>query len=93
MYHTALHLVEGSRNGASLSARLLGGEPGGRAPLLVIPKDMLSKALEMDVCFPRGPAFGEHGGTLFPRAFERRDTFLYLGEFCKEFERYVKKAL
>jgi hypothetical protein len=27
----------------------------------------------------------------FLRAFERRDTFLYLGEFYKEFERYVKK--
>ena len=23
-----------------------------------------AKALEMDVCFHRGPAFGEHGGTL-----------------------------
>jgi hypothetical protein len=34
------------------------------APLLVNPKDMLSKALEMDVCFHKGPAFGEHGGTL-----------------------------
>ena len=28
------------------------------------PKDMLNKALEMGVCFHRGPAFGEHGGTL-----------------------------
>jgi hypothetical protein len=27
-------------------------------------KDMLSKALEMGVCFHRGPALGEHGGTL-----------------------------
>jgi len=26
----------------------------------------------------------------FPRAFERRDKFLYLGEFYKKFERYVK---
>ena len=34
------------------------------APLLVTPKDMLSKALEMDICFHRGPTFGEHGGTL-----------------------------
>ena len=31
---------------------------------------MLGKALEMGVCFHRGPAFGEHGGTLFFRAFE-----------------------
>jgi hypothetical protein len=28
------------------------------------PKDMISKALEMGVCFHRGPALGEHGGTL-----------------------------
>ena len=35
------------------------------------PKDMLSTVLEMDVRFHRGPAFGEHGRTLLPRAFER----------------------
>ena len=28
------------------------------------PENMLSKALEMDICFHRGPAFGENGGTL-----------------------------
>jgi hypothetical protein len=28
------------------------------------PKDMLSKVLEMGVCFRRGPAFGEYGWTL-----------------------------
>jgi len=28
------------------------------------PKDILSKALEIGVCFSRGLAFGEHGGTL-----------------------------
>jgi hypothetical protein len=33
-------------------------------PLLGTPKDVLSKVLEMGVCFHRGPAFGEHGGTL-----------------------------
>jgi len=27
-------------------------------------KDRLSKAVEMDVCFHRGHAFGEHGGML-----------------------------
>jgi len=43
------------------------------------PKNMLSKALEMNICFHRAPAFRENGGTL-PRAFERRD-FFYLGEF------------
>jgi len=29
------------------------------------PKDMLSNALEMGVCFHWGPAFGEHGRVLF----------------------------
>jgi len=43
----------------------------------VIPKDMLSKALKMDVSFHRGSAFEEHGGRSFPRAFERKDKFLY----------------
>jgi hypothetical protein len=32
-------------------------------------------------------------GCSFPRALERRDKFLYLGEFYKEFERYVNKAM
>jgi hypothetical protein len=30
-------------------------------------------------------------GRSFPWVFERRDRLLYLGEFYKEFERYVKK--
>jgi hypothetical protein len=54
---------------------------------------MLSKALVMEVCFHRSPAFGEVGVLSFHRVFERRDKFLYLGEFYKEFERYVKKDL
>jgi hypothetical protein len=49
-----------------------------------------SKALEMDVSFHRGPPFGEPGDSSFHMAFERREKFIYLGEFCKEFERYVK---
>ena len=73
--------MEGSRNGASLSEGTLSGAPARRASLLGTPKDMLSKALEMDVCFRMGPAFGEHGGTLLSRVFERGDTFLYLGQF------------
>ena len=28
------------------------------------PENMLSKALEMDIRFHRGPTFGENGGTL-----------------------------
>ena len=35
-------------------------------------KDMLSKALEMSVCFHGGPVLGNMGGSSFPRAFERR---------------------
>jgi len=41
---------------ASLSKGALQGEPGGRAPLLGTPKDMLSKALEMGM-FPYKPRF------------------------------------
>jgi hypothetical protein len=40
------------------------GERGEKAPLLGVPKDMLSKALETGFCFYRGAAFGEHRGTL-----------------------------
>jgi hypothetical protein len=54
---------------------------------------VLSKDLEMDVCFHRGPTFGELGGRSFHRAFERRDKFICVGEFYKEFERYVEKGL
>jgi len=42
------------------SKELYERKPGVRAPLLETPKDMLSKDLEMGVCFYRGPAFGEH---------------------------------
>jgi hypothetical protein len=31
-------------------------------------------------------------GRSFHRGFERRDTFLYQGNFYNEFERYVKKG-
>ena len=52
-----------ARSEASLSNGAL-LEPSGWAPLLMTRKDMLSTALEMGVCFYRGPAFGEHGGKL-----------------------------
>jgi len=74
-------MEEGSGNGASLSEGALSGEPGGRAPLLGTPKDMLSKALEMGVCFPKSPAFRERGGTFLARAFEKRGKILYSGKF------------
>ena len=31
-------------------------------------------------------------GRSFPRAFERRENFLYLGKLYEEFERYIKRA-
>jgi hypothetical protein len=67
-------MKEGSRYGASLCEGTLwgGGGPGGRTPVLGIPKDMLSKALEMGFCLHRDPAVGEHGGRSLPRAFEKR---------------------
>ena len=74
-------MKEGCRDGASLSEEALWGEPGGRARLLGTLKDMLSKALEMDICFHRCPASGELGGWSFPVAFEGREKFLYIGKF------------
>ena len=41
-----------------------GNLEGGGAILLVTLTDVLSKALEMNVCFHRGLALGEHGRTL-----------------------------
>jgi hypothetical protein len=46
--------------GHSLSEGSRLGKPGGMAPVLGTPKDMLSQVLETGVCFPRGPAFGAH---------------------------------
>jgi hypothetical protein len=37
------------------------------------------KAVEMGVCYHRGPRFREHGGgRTFPRAFERRVSYFNL---------------
>jgi len=45
-------------------------------------KDMLSKALEMDVSFHKGPCFwGKWRDAPFLGSFERWNKFLYLGEF------------
>jgi hypothetical protein len=41
----------------------------------------------------RGPLLGNKEGRSFPRAFERKDKFLHLRNFYKEFEICVKKAL
>jgi hypothetical protein len=50
---------------ASLVEESFCGGPLGRAVLLGALKVVLSKALEWGSCFYRGPAFGEHGGSLF----------------------------
>jgi hypothetical protein len=76
---------ESSRNGVSLSNGALWGEPGIRAPLLVTPEDMLSKTVEIDVCFHRSPLWAKMEGLSFSSAFERRDKFCYWWEFYKEF--------
>jgi hypothetical protein len=41
---------------------------------------MLSKALEIGVCFHRGPVLGNMGGRSFLRAFERRVKFSFYQE-------------
>ena len=57
--------------------------------LLGTPKDMLSKALEMGVCFHKGPVLGNMEGRCFPRAFERGVKFhFYQENFYEEFERH-----
>jgi len=54
---------------------------------------MPRKALEMDVCFHRGPVLGNMGGRSFPRAFESRVKFLYIRRpFIEEFDRHVKEG-
>jgi len=54
---------------------------------------MLSKALEIGVCFHRGPVLGNTERRSSPRAFERRENFLYLGKFlCGILEVCKKKS-
>jgi hypothetical protein len=43
---------------------------------LKYPKDMLSKALQMGVCFHRVPLMGNMEGCSFLRAFEKRKKIL-----------------
>jgi hypothetical protein len=57
-------------------------------------KDILSKAVEMGVCFHRGPTFGEHGGTLPSQGLQEKEKISLFREiFYEVFERYVKKAM
>ena len=65
------YMKEGSSNRASISEGLHQGDPEGVLLYWGPPKVMLSKALEMGVCFHTGPAFGEHGGALLGN-MERR---------------------
>jgi len=44
-------------------------------------KDILSEALEMGVSIG-APLLGNMERRSLPRAFERREKFLYLGKFC-----------
>jgi hypothetical protein len=45
---------------------------------------MLSKALEMGLCFHRGLLLGDMEGRSFPRAFERREKVFIYGNFYEE---------
>lgn len=54
----------GSRFGVSFSKGSLRGEPEGSSILMGTPNGMLSKALEMGVCFNRSPAFEDREDTL-----------------------------
>jgi len=62
------------------SISLCGSSKRGGEPLLGTPKVMLSKALEMGVCFHRGLILGNMWGHFFPRAFKKRVKFILSGE-------------
>jgi len=58
--------------------------PGGRAPLPGTPKYILSKALEMGVCFHRALILGNMEGCSFLRIFEKRKKkILFRGIFMR----------
>jgi hypothetical protein len=71
----ARSMKEGSRNEASLYKGALWGEHAGRAPVLGTPKDMLSKALKMGVCFHRGPLLGNIQDCPFLGPLRKRKDF------------------
>jgi len=53
---------------------------------------MLSKALEMSVCFHVGPVLGNVGESSFPRAFEWRvKIYFYQENLCEELGIQVKE--
>jgi len=55
---------------------------------------MLSKALELSVCFHRGPVLGEHGRTFLSYELREKDkiSFFIRRTFIKEFKRNVKEG-
>jgi len=63
-------MKEGSRNRASPSDGTPQGGPGGRAPLLGTPNDMLSKVLEWTSVSIGAPLLGNIKGHSFLKAFE-----------------------
>jgi hypothetical protein len=72
-------MKEGSGNGASLSEGTAWAGPGGRAPLLVNPNDVLKRHIKRDVKMPRkwvslylGAPLGNLEGIHFPELFERK---------------------
>jgi len=69
---------ERGSSGASLSGGSHLGELGGRASLLVTMKNMLSKALDMGVCFHTGPTSGEHRGMVLYLRYLREGEELYI---------------
>jgi hypothetical protein len=83
-YHPA-RWVEKVLGTGHLSPRgLHEGGPGGRAPLLWTPKDMLSKALEWASVSIGAPLLGNMGGRSYLRAFEiKRYIKRYVKIPCK----------
>jgi len=72
-------MKKGSRNGASLSKGTPLGGPGGRAPLLGTPKDVLKRYVTRDVKIPCkqvslsiGALLGNLEGVRLPGLFERK---------------------
>jgi len=71
-------MKEGFKNEASISLWEFVRKTWSEGLLLGTLKDMPSKALKMGVCFHRGPVLGNMRWRSFPKAFERRENFLFL---------------
>jgi hypothetical protein len=66
------------------------------AALPVTPKDMLSKALEMGVCFHKGPVLGNFSRRPWETPFlgpsREVKNFFYQKNFQEELERQIKEG-